>query len=230
MKIEVWADFVCPFCYIGKRQLELALNHIPFKKHILIEYKSYEIYPNNHNESKRLQDILNDKYGISVKHLQNIVKHAEKIGILYQLDLLMHVNTFNAHRLLKYACTQNKQDEVVERLLKGYFIEREKINEYETIMKICDELSLNKNEVNTLLNSNKFSQAVQCDQLEADEIGIEQTPFFLFNEELALSGIQSIDIFKEAIEVTWEQMGKKPMFSKMKRSETTYCTGENCGD
>lgn len=231
VKIEIWTDFVCPFCYIGKRQLELALEKLPFKDNVLIEYKSFQIYPTSPNDKiKKLSDVLLEKYNMSIENIQNINNWAEEVELFYKLDVLMHVNTFDAHRFLKYACTKDKAEEVVERLLKGYFINRERIDDYNVLQKICDELSFDKKEVNVLLHSNKFSRAVKCDQIEADEIGIENIPFFLFNEEFAISGIQSVDIFKEALEETWDMMERKPLFTtrKNKRSKTSYCTGENC--
>lgn len=231
MKIEIWSDFVCPFCYVGKRQLELALDGCSFKENVIIEYKSFEIYStSNHNESKKLIDILSKRHDFTADNMQNVIERAKEVGLLYKFDMLMHVNTFNAHRLMKYACTKNRSTEVVERFLKGYFIKKEQINDYHTLMTICEELSFDKREVDVILQSNKYSKAVKCDQLEADEIGIKQTPFFLFNEELAISGIQSIEIFKEAIELTWESMGRTPVFTAMKKdkSKTTYCSGDHC--
>lgn len=231
MKIEVWTDLVCPLCYIGKRQLELALEQMSFKEHVLIEYKSFEIYSNQSNEqTKKLNDILIEQYDLTHKNINDFVEQAKKVGILYQLDLLLHVDTFDAHRFLKYACTQNKANEVVERLLQGYFIKKEALDDVHTYMKVCEELSFDKEEVTSLLTSNKFSRAVKYDQIEAKEIGIKYPPYFLFNEEFALPGIQSVEVFKRALELTWEYMGKKPSFTINRKttSKTTYCIGDDC--
>lgn len=231
MKIEVWTDFVCPFCYIGKRQLELALNQLPFKQHVIIEYKSFEIYPASEKSgTKPISDLLLDRYKLSNEQLEEIILLAEEVNLSYKLDVLMHVDTFNAHRFMKYACTQNRAADVVERLLKAYFINNEQLDDYETIMKICDELSFDKDETSSILKSNKYSRAVQFDQIEASEIGIEQIPFFIFNEEQAIAGIQSIEVFREALEMMWEHMGRKPIFSaeKQAQAKTTYCTGDKC--
>lgn len=231
MKIEVWADLVCPYCYIGKRQLELALNELPFKQHVIIEYKSFEIYPKSEKtEQRTIEDLLCDRYNLTIEQTEEILIQAKKVNLSYKLDMLMHVDTFNVHRFLKYACTQNKANEVAERILKGYLINGEKINDYETLMKIGKEFSFNNAEIESILKSNKYSRAVKCDQIEANEIGIEKIPFFLFNEEQALEGIQSIELFQEALQFTWDWMGHQPMFSVKKdgKSKTTYCTGEHC--
>lgn len=231
LKVEVWIDLVCPFCYIGTRQLELAIDQVPFKKHILIEYKSFEIDSNTlTDKSKRIKDILVENYNLSTNKLAKIVEQSKEIDLTFELDMLWHVNTFNAHRFLKYACANNKATEVVERLLESYFIKQEKLDSNDTFMKICEEFNFNKNEVSSLLQSNKFSRAVKYDQIEAEDIGIEHPPYFLINEEFALLGVQSVDFFKEALEVIWEQMGEKPLFTikQTKQSRTTYCSGEDC--
>lgn len=231
MKIEVWADLVCPYCYIGKRQLELALNELPFKQHVIIEYKSFEIYPKSEKtEQRTIEDLLCDRYNLTIEQTEEILIQAKKVNLSYKLDMLMHVDTFNVHRFLKYACTQNKANEVAERILKGYLINGEKINDYETLMKIGKEFSFNNAEIESILKSNKYSRAVKCDQIEANEIGIESVPFFVFNEKISIAGIQTVETFIEVLEITWENMGRKPQFSlnKNNRFKTSYCTGNHC--
>ena len=235
MKIEIWSDFACPFCYIGKRQLDLALKDFPNRKHVMIEYRSYELNSSvDKNSNKKMKDFLADYYNIPIKKIQemtaDITEQAKQVGLTYRLDNLMQINTFDVHRFMKYACTKNKESEVVERLLQGYFINMERIDDHSILMKISEEFQFNEDEVSSVLNAKKFSRAVKCDQTEAKEMGIQGVPFFLFNEQYAVSGAQPIDVFKQVLETIWEKMNEEPKFTlrKSDHSKTSYCTGSDC--
>ncbi|WP_430788810.1 DsbA family oxidoreductase [Virgibacillus flavescens] len=235
MKIDVYSDFVCPFCYIGKRRLELAMDKFSNKEKVTITYKSYELDPNAaKNPDKTIHEILAEKFGMSVEKARqtnhNMADQAAEIGLTYRFDTMKHTNTFDAHRLAKYADEQGKGKEMTERLLQAYFTDSLHIGNYETLVSLAEEIGLDKDVVLDVLNSTDYAKAVRSDEQEAQQIGAEGVPFFVFNDKYAVSGAQPPDVFTEVIEKVWEEEKEQPILQSLnpKKSETTYCTGEGC--
>src|SRR5699024_7014304 len=147
MKIDIWSDFVCPFCYIGKRRFEAALEQFAHKEDVQVEYKSYELEPSaKKNPDKNIHELLADKYGMSVEEAKakndNIGKQAAEEGLDYHFDVMQHTNTFDAHRVAKYAHDSGKGKEVTERLLKAYFTDAKHIGDHETLITLAEEAGL----------------------------------------------------------------------------------------
>ncbi|WP_404451092.1 DsbA family oxidoreductase [Virgibacillus necropolis] len=235
MRIDVYSDFVCPFCYIGKRRLELALEQFSNKDKVTITYKSYELDPNAEvNAGKNIHELLAGKYGMSVEKArqsnENLANQAAELGLTYRFDTMQHTNTFDAHRLAKYADKQGKGKEMTERLLQAYFTDSLHIADNETLTKLAGEVGLDKDAVRDVLESSDFAKAVRGDEKEAQQIGVQGVPFFVFNEKYAVSGAQPPEVFSEVIEKVWEEENEQPTLQTLnpKKSETTYCTGDGC--
>lgn len=235
MKIDVYSDFVCPFCYIGKRRLEKALEQFSNKDSVTVTYKSYELDPNAvKNPDKNIHELLASKYGMSVEKAkesnENLGKQAAELGLTYRFDNMQHTNTFDAHRLAKYAEEQGKGKEMTERLLQAYFTESLHIAHYETLTNLASEVGLEKDAVLEVLESSDYAKAVRGDEKEAQQIGVQGVPFFVFNEKYAVSGAQPPEVFSEVIEKVWEEEKEQPILQTLnpKKSETTYCTGDGC--
>src|SRR5699024_4284346 len=214
MKIEVWSDFVCPFCYIGKRRLEHALDQFPHKDDVEIEYRSYELDPNaEKNPGKSIHELMAEKFGTDVEKAkqsnEQIGKQAAEVGLVYNFDTMKHTNTFDAHRVAQYAETTDRGNEITERLLKAYFTDSKFISD-----------------VAELLKTNAYAAQVRFDEKQAQEIGVQGVPFFVFNEKYAVSGAQPTEVFLEALEKVWEEEREKPALQSLnpKHSPTTYCT------
>lgn len=235
MKIEVWSDFVCPFCYIGKRRMESALEDFPHKDKISVAYKSYELDPNaDENPGVNMHELLAKKFGMSVEEAKkknmDVAKQAAAVGLTYNFDDMKSTNTFDAHRVAQYATKHGKGKEITERLLHAYFTESKLISDHETLVALAKEVGMDADEVASLLHLNKYGNMVRDDEDQARQIGVQGVPFFVFNEKYAVSGAQPTEVFKEVLEKVWEEESKEPVIESLNpaHSETTYCTDEGC--
>ena len=236
MKVEVWSDFVCPFCYIGKRRLEVALNEFSHQEHVFIEYKSYELDPDAKvNSGMTMNELLAEKYGMGIEKVKEmndeVIRQAADVGLNYNFDHIQSTNTFDAHRLAQYATKKNKGNEMTERLLKAHFTESEHIGNHQTLIKLAVEIGLDQEEVVAILQTCKNTKNVRDDEEQAKEMGVQGVPFFVFNEKYAVSGAQPIEVFSEVLERVWEEENEQSrgQIREETRTETTYCCeGETC--
>jgi predicted DsbA family dithiol-disulfide isomerase len=235
MKIEVWSDFVCPFCYIGKRRLENAIEQFPHRENIEVVYKSYQLDPTaKHIPGKDFYETFSQLKGMpldQVKEMnQQVGQQAASVGLTYNFDDMKYANTFDAHRVAKYAETEDKGKEVTERFLYAYFTESELMSDHETLIRLAGEVGLDKEEVEKVVNSDKYRNRVNEDIDTARQIGVQGVPFFVFNEKYAVSGAQPPEVFSEVLEKVWEEEAEKPVLQSLnpKKSETSFCTDEGC--
>ncbi|WP_223699908.1 DsbA family oxidoreductase [Sutcliffiella deserti] len=234
MKIEIWSDFVCPFCYIGKRRLEEALEKFPHKDKVDIHFKSFELDPNaKRNTDLSIHEILAKKYGMSVaeakKMGEGVATQAAAVGLKFDFDHNIPTNTFDAHRLAKYAETKGKGPEVTERLLQSYFTDSKHIGDVNYLIELAADLGLNGGEVEDVLNGNQFEQDVRNDELEAREIGVQGVPFFVLNSKYAISGAQPVEVFVDALNKVWDEENSKPKLQKFtSKDNTSYCSDDGC--
>lgn len=232
MKVEIWSDYVCPFCYIGRRRFEKALEKFPHREHVTIEYKSYELAPGaEKNLKESYYEAVSLKYGISVEEAiqssMRIHKQAEEMGLEFDFNNMKPTNTFDAHRIAKFAAKQGKGKEITERLLHAYFTESHRISDHEILVQLASEIGLSEERITALLQSEKYAARVREDEEDAKDIGIKTVPFFIFNEEFAVSGLQKTDVFVDILEQVWER-GNSLQNPKEKQTQTTYCSGEGC--
>ncbi|MGE8206710.1 DsbA family oxidoreductase [Heyndrickxia sp. NPDC080065] len=235
MKIEVWSDYVCPFCYIGKRRLEEALSQFPEKDKVEVVFRSFELDPNSKKDiNLNIHEVLAKKYGMSVEQAkqmnENVGKQAEEVGLTYHFDTMVPTNTFDAHRLAKYAEDNGKSAEMSERLLKAYFTDSKKISDSETLADLAAEIGLNREDAISVLKGSDYSDSVRSDEEEARQIGVSGVPFFVINEKYAISGAQPTEAFSNALNMVWEEeKGKTPLkMINPKESKSEYCTDEGC--
>ncbi|WP_373895002.1 DsbA family protein [Virgibacillus sp. CBA3643] len=235
MKIEIWSDFVCPFCYIGKRRLEMAMENFPQKENVTVEYKSYELDPNAEvNPGQNMHEYLAANKGMSIEQAksmnESLGEQAAEVGLIYNFDTTQHTNTFDAHRLAQYAAKQGKGKEMTERLLHAYFTESKLISDHETLVALAEEVGIDADDVKALLKVDDYANHVRGDEEQAREIGVPGVPFFVFNEKYAVSGAQPLEVFTEVLEQVWEEEKEKPVLQSLnpKKSKTTYCTDEGC--
>ncbi|GGB44594.1 thioredoxin domain-containing protein [Virgibacillus dakarensis] len=235
MKIEIWSDFVCPFCYMGKRRLEKALEKFSHKDAVTIEYKSYELDPNaEKNPGKTIHELMAKKFGSTVEKAKsmndNMAKQAAELGLVYNFDTMQHTNTLDAHRVAKYAEEKDKGNEMTERLLKAYFTDSKHIGDPQTLIELAGDVELDPDAIHTLLQSDNYLAKVRADEEEAKQIGVQGVPFFVFNEKYAVSGAQPTEVFTEVLAKVWEEESEKPALQSLtpKKSKTTYCTDDGC--
>ncbi|QNU17586.1 DsbA family oxidoreductase [Geobacillus zalihae] len=231
MKIEVWSDFVCPFCYIGKRRLEQALEPFPHRENVEIVFRSFELDPNAPNETPlTIHEIIANKYGISIEEAKranaDIGRQAEAVGLTFRFETMKPTNTFDAHRLAHYAKEKGKLNEMVERLFYAYFTESKRISDRDVLLAIAEATGLDRAEAEEVLASGRYTQEVRRDEEEAAALGIRGVPFFVLNGKYAISGAQPVDVFRRALEKVWEEEQSRPL--QLLGEEGRACGDDDC--
>lgn len=234
IKIEVWSDFTCPFCYIGKRNLERAIARFTHGKHVKVEFKSYRLgqMTDSLNEMS-FSDMLVDKYDMSQRQIEllenEIIALAEEADIPLDLSCVKYYDTSLAHRLTKYAQRHGLETEMISRLFQAYFTKTVNLNDKMDMVNLAVEIGLDRDEVEGILSLNGFKSSIKCDELEAEEIGINSVPFYVFNEVHSIKGSQSDNIFLDILEELMDPAGEAPEEVVSKSgNQFTYCTGTNC--
>lgn len=204
IKVEIWSDINCPFCYIGKRHFEAALAKFPNKEQVQVEWKSFELDPHaNPPKGADNFDLLAKKYGRdrkwAVEMNNNVTQMAAKAGLKFDLEHAVPANSFNGHRLIQLAKTQNLQEQMKERLLAAKFVEGRDINDPVVLKAESVKVGLDENSVNRLFDSEDFAKEVRADEAQAAQLGISGVPFFVFNQQYALSGAQPVEAFTELL-------------------------------
>ncbi|HWO75131.1 MAG TPA: DsbA family oxidoreductase [Bacillus sp. (in: firmicutes)] len=210
MKIEVWSDFACPFCYIGKRRLEEALEQFPHRDQVEVEFRSFELDPDAPKDQKdSLHEVLAKKYRTSIEQAkamnQNVSEMAQTVGLTYNLDMAIPTNTFTAHRLAQYAKSQGKEKEMVELLFKAYFTEGKHLSDHDTLVQLASEAGLDEQGVKAVLEGNDFSNEVHSNEMEAQQLGVTGVPFFVINRKYGIWGAQPLEVFTQTLEKVWQE-------------------------
>ncbi len=204
MKVEIWSDVMCPFCYIGKRKFEKALLEFEGMKNVSIEWKSFQLNPGMVTDAKKtIESYLVEAKGISFEQAQmmndRVSKLAKEVGLNFQLDKAILANSFNAHRLTHFAKSAGKQQEAEESLFQAYFVEGKNISDIDTLVQLGTAIGLEPKELLASLESDAYSNDVKKDQQEAQELGISGVPFYVFNRKFAVSGAQESAVFLNAL-------------------------------
>lgn len=205
MKVEIWSDVMCPFCYIGKRRFEDALQQFAYKDEVEIEWKSFQLNPDMKTDpSVSISQYLADAKGWTLEYAQQMNKHvtemAAEVGLQYDFDRSVVANSFNAHRFSHLAKKYNLGDAAEEQLFKAYFTLGKNIDDADILAELGTEIGLDKDEVLAVLNSSEYSDDVKHDIAEAQYLGIRGVPFFVMNGKYAVSGAQAVPVFSETLE------------------------------
>ena len=229
MKIEVWSDYVCPFCYIGKRQLEKAIKNSGYEGQIDVEFKSFLLDPTTPIDTEEsIYTSLARKYNMSEQEAKsmttNVASRAKEVGLDYNFDDMKTANTTAAHRLAKLAAEQGKAEIYNERLMKAYFLEGEAIGRHDVLKRLAKEAGLDMEAVQRVLESNQYEEAIEQDIYEAQQIGVRGVPFFVFANKYGVSGAQPQSLFEQTIEQAASEAGLK------KRIEVIGQDGTLCSD
>lgn len=214
MKVEIWSDIMCPFCYIGKRRIETALNDFPHKEDVEVVYRSFELDPNaSYKPGVSINELLAAKYGMSIEQAQasndNITKQAAQDGLTYHLDKILPANSFDAHRLIHFASQHGKMKEMTERLFQAYFTETRNLEDKDLLADLAAEIGLSRDEAAAVLAGDAFSAEVRADEEAANRIGVRGVPFFVLDGKYAISGAQPLEVFKDALQKAYGE--EKPL-------------------
>lgn len=233
MKIEVWSDYVCPFCYIGKRRLEEALEDTGLGSKVEVIYKAYELDSTSPKTSdKTMQEVLATKYNMSVNEAKNmtdnVAEQAKSVGLTYDFENMRPANTFDAHRLAKLAEKEQVGEKVTESLLNAYFVDAEKIGTEEVLMRLAEEAGISQERTKEMLDSDEFAEEVKADIAEARQVGVQGVPFFVINRKYAISGAQPAATFADALRKVAEEEGIQPELKILGNDATGMCADDNC--
>ena len=210
LTVDIWSDVVCPWCYIGKRRFEAALAQFEHAGDVEVTWHSFELDP----EAPRIAEgapaeRLAAKYGMSVEEAAarqaDITELAAGEGLTYDLANARGGNTFDAHRLIHLGREHGLQDEVKERLMRGYFCEREPIGDPEALERMAVDAGLPADEVRDVLHGDRYADAVHADETAAAQGGIRGVPFFVLGRKYGLSGAQPADVIVQALTQTWNE-------------------------
>ena len=231
MKIEVWSDVVCPFCYVGKRRLEAALVTFPHRDAEEVVWRSFELAPDAPAETgEPLEAMLARKYGMEVAEARaanaRVTAMAAEVGLEFRLERARSGNTFDAHRLLHLAAQRGLGGEAKERLLRAYFTDGRAIGVRDELVALGVELGMDDGEVRAALAGDAHAAAVRADEREARELGVRGVPFFVIDRRYAVSGAQPVDVFAGVLERAWAE--RAPTLHVVRAGTNAACVDEAC--
>lgn len=208
MKVEIWSDVMCPFCYIGKRRFEKALEQFEYAEDVQVEWKSFQLNPNMETDPDlNINDYLADAKGWSPEQArqmnQRVTDMAAEIGLEYNMDQAVVANSFDAHRFVQFAKTLDKGDQAEEALFRAYFTEGKNIADFDILVDLASNIGLDTDDTLEMLESDQFTNAVKHDIQIASSMNIQGVPFFLFDRKFAVSGAREIDVFLKALKQSW---------------------------
>ena len=229
LKVQIWSDIMCPFCYIGKRRIEEALSLFEHKDAVAIEWKSFQLDATfKASADDNMVDHLAEKYGKEKDWAQgmldNMTQNAKNAGLDFHFEKAILANSFNAHRLLHLAKKYHLANDLEELLFKAYLTEGKNINDNNTLKELGLSVGLNAVEIDEVLSSDAYGKDVKQDIQNANAIGVQGVPFFVFDNKYAVSGAQPATAFLEILQKAWDE-GK--FDSKVTLINTTE--GDSCG-
>jgi len=205
MRIDIWSDIVCPWCYVGKRRFERALDRFEDRAAVQVVHRSFQLDPSRpkgHTQKRR--EMLMAKYSLSVDQAETLDARMEQTaadeGLEYHLgEDGVTGNTFDAHRLLQLAGARGLQDALVERFFRGYFTEGRSVFDADSLTGLAVEAGLDATEVRDLLAGDAYADAVAADMREARTLGVNGVPFFVIDRRFGVSGAQASEVFAQTL-------------------------------
>lgn len=200
MKIDIWSDFACPYCFAGLKKFQSVLNELDNLNDIEVNYRSIQLHPNlKHGDYFDIIHLLADSYEVSKEKALRMMEHSITFvhdeGLSYNYEKMIPANTLDAHRLTNYAKQFNKDTLLSNRIFKAHFEEGFDIGNRETLCNLAEEVGLNKENVLTMLNSDIYHDEIKKDEAEAIKLNIEVVPTLIINDEIRIAGVLSLDDF-----------------------------------
>lgn len=204
MKITIWSDFVCPFCYIGQANLDNALETFEHKDKVEIEYKSFQLMPDaEYTPGETYAETFSKMKGVTAAQTEGmfaqVTETAEKAGVVINYDTAKLTNTLDAHRVFQYAREQGKGTEFFKALYLAHFTNGEVLNDPDTLVHLSESVGLDGAAVLDVVKSEQYKQDVNVDISQASSLGVQGVPFFLVNDKYSISGAQPVELFQEAL-------------------------------
>ncbi|MEC0167819.1 DsbA family oxidoreductase [Paenibacillus graminis] len=235
MRIDVWSDNACPFCYIGKRRLEHALSQFEGQDKVEVVFRSFQLDPSAPVQATQdVYDMLAAKYGMTrekaIATNAQLAEQAKGVGLEFNFDAVQHTNTFDSHRLAHYAASKGKGAEMSERLLGAYFTDGHNLADRQELASLAGEVGLDKAEAAAMLETDAFADAVNADIAEGERLNITGVPFFVFNNKYAVSGAQPGPVFSEVLDTVWAEEKNAPELQVIGQPQSKAPDAEGCDD
>ncbi len=210
MKIEIWSDIACPWCFVGKRRFEQALAEFPQRDELDIVWRSFELDPNAPvRQEKPHAELLASKYGMSPAKAQGMLDSMTATGaaegIEFRFDRAISGNTFDANRLIHFAAAHDKRAAMVERLFTGYFTDGQAMSDHDTLVRLATDVGLDADATRAMLTTDAFAADVRRDEQRAQQFGISGVPFFAIDEKYGISGAQPPAAITAALTEAWSE-------------------------
>ena len=231
MLVEIWSDVVCPWCYIGKRRFEAALERFEHADEVEVRWRSFELDPRApFRRPGTMADHIAAKYGVSreeaAARLESMNRLAAQEGLTYDLARTQGGNTFDAHRLIHLGYSKDGETGAAlkEALLEAYFVDLLPVSEPDVLVETGRRAGLDAGEISAMLDSERFAAEVRADEVDATRLGCTGVPFFVIDRAFAIPGAQDSDTFLLTLRRAWER-------SHPARPETvTAQPGAECTD
>lgn len=230
MKIEIWSDIMCPFCYIGKRHFEAALEKFDHKDHIEIEWKSFQLDPTIPEEVKVRTDIsqyIANRKGMDLDDVKtmfsNVAEMAKNVGLDYNFDTQLVANSLKAHRIIQFAKEKNLGDLAEESFFKAYFTNGKDLGDHADLVEIGKETGLTEEDINMALSQDEYLKYAKDDIAEAADLGVDSVPFFVFNRKYAVKGAQPSHHFLDALKQSYADFNKNQTLTTLDSKEGASC-------
>lgn len=229
MKVEIWSDIQCPFCYIGKRRFEQALAEFEHKEDIQVEWKSFQLNPDLKTDpGTSVVQYLADHKGWTLDYArqmnEGVTQMAAEVGLTYNMDNAVLANTFSAHQLAHIAAAEGKGNEAEELLFSAYFIEGKNIADQEVLAGLGTQLGLDAGQVKEQLANHTYADAVLKDMYEAQVLNIRGVPFFVLNDKYAISGAQPEPVFLQVLEKAYHEQQNQQLTSSANNQSGDSCS------
>ncbi|EYB69572.1 DSBA oxidoreductase [Deinococcus phoenicis] len=233
LRVDIWSDIACPWCYIGKRHFEQALASFPQRDQVEVVWHSFELDPSAPVQSPvTMRDGLARKYGRSAAQAQEMMDHMTGVaaadGLDYHFENLKLTNTFAAHQLIHFAAQRGLGDAMKERLLRAYLSEGEFLGDPEVLVRLGADVGLDADEVRAALDSGKYADAVRQDEAQAQALGISGVPFFVLGGKYGVSGAQPAEVLRGALEQVWNETHPAPLTLLGQSTPAEGCEDGQC--
>lgn len=212
MRIDVWSDILCPFCHLGRRHLQLALEQFEHAEEVSVIWHSFQLDP---DAPARVEvsnvERLAEKYDLSLEEAttsqEQLAADAAEVGLDYQWEKVVSGNSYDAHRLVHLARFQGIEEQVTDRIMRAWASEGASIGDQEVLLDLAVEAGLDEVAVRGVLESDSFGQEVRSDLALAQQIGITSVPTFVLDQKFGVPGAQPVDVMLNAIRYAWEDQG-----------------------
>ncbi|NQU36096.1 MAG: DsbA family oxidoreductase [Actinobacteria bacterium] len=212
MRVQIWSDIVCPWCYIGKRHFEAALAQFPHADEVELVWRSFELDPGAKPSGAIAGDYANrlaSKYGTSTAEAQQMLdqmtERAADEGLDFRFELSKPGNTFDAHRLLHLALENGRQDDLKEAFDDATFTKGLSVSDHSELLKVAVGIGLDEAEVTGVLTTDRYAEAVRQDEAQAQTYGITGVPFFVIDDKYGISGAQPAETILRALTKAWDK-------------------------